>query len=83
MSMKREIDTVVCLDGSEVIGTFLARQLSQKDLFSLSRRKILRRRTGARFNGLLIFRDNLRPMVSEKNVLLLISTVNSGKGRGS
>ena len=30
-------------------------------------------------NGLLIFRDNLRPMVSEKNVLLLISTVNSGK----
>ena len=25
---EKEIDTVVCLDGSEVIGTFLARQLS-------------------------------------------------------
>lgn len=47
---EKEIDTVVCLDGSEVIGTFLARQLSQKNLFSLSsRKKYLRRRTGARF----------------------------------
>ena len=47
---EKQIDTIVCMDGSEVIGTFLARQLSQK--------------TG---------------MVSGKNVLLLISTVNSGK----
>ena len=46
---EKEIDTVVCLDGSEVIGTFLARQLSQKNLFSLSSEKYLRRRTGARF----------------------------------
>lgn len=30
-------------------------------------------------NGQLIFRDNLTGMVSGKNVLLLISTVNSGK----
>ena len=76
----KEIDTVVCLDGSEVIGTFLARQLSQKNLFSLSSEKnICVVAPEHDSNGLLIFRDNLRPMVSEKNVLLLISTVNSGK----
>ena len=77
---EKEIDTVVCLDGSEVIGTFLARQLSQKNLFSLSSEKNVCVVTPEHdSNGLLIFRNNLRPMVSEKNVLLLISTVNSGK----
>ena len=30
-------------------------------------------------NGQLLFRDNLIPMVASRNVLLLISTVNSGK----
>ena len=59
---------------------FLARQLSQKNLFSLSSEKnICVVAPEHDSNGLLIFRDNLRPMVSEKNVLLLISTVNSGK----
>ena len=77
---EKEIDTVVCLDGSEVIGTFLARQLSQKNLFSLSSEKnICVVAPEHDSNGLLIFRSNLRPMVSEKNVLLLVSTVNSGK----
>ena len=62
------------------IDTFLARQLSQKNLFSLSSEKnICVVAPEHDSNGLLIFRDNLRPMVSEKNVLLLISTVNSGK----
>ena len=77
---EKQIDTIVCMDGSEVIGTFLARQLSQKNLFSLSSEKnICVVAPEHDSNGLLIFRDNLRPMVSEKNVLLLISTVNSGK----
>ena len=77
---EKQIDTIVCMDGSEVIGTFLARQLSQKNLFSLSSEKnICIVAPEHDSNGLLIFRDNLRPMVSEKNVLLLISTVNSGK----
>ena len=62
---EKEIDTVVCLDGSEVIGTFLARQLSQKNLFSLSSEKnICVVAPEHDSNGLLIFRDNLRPMVS-------------------
>ena len=77
---EKSIDTIICMDGSEVIGTFLARQLSQKNLFSLSSEKnICVVAPEHDSNGLLIFRDNLRPMVSEKNVLLLISTVNSGK----
>ena len=62
---EKEIDTVVCLDGSEVIGTFLARQLSQKNRLSLSSEKDSCVAAAEHdSNGLLIFRDNLRPMVS-------------------
>ena len=30
---EKSIDTIICMDGSEVIGAFLARQLTQKILF--------------------------------------------------
>ena len=49
---EKEIDTVVCLDGSEVIGTFLARQLSQKNLFSLSSEKRFVRHSSRRTTGI-------------------------------
>ena len=74
------IDTIVCLDGSEVIGAFLARHLSQNDRFNLNKGKNINVVTPEYdSNGQLLFRDNLAPMVTGKNVLLLISTVNSGK----
>ncbi|MEA4934169.1 MAG: orotate phosphoribosyltransferase [Lawsonibacter sp.] len=74
------VDTIVCLDGSEVIGAFLARHLAQKDVFAVNSNKNINVITPEYdSNGLLIFRDNLIPMVAEKDVLFLISTVNSGK----
>ena len=77
---EKEIDTVVCLDGSEVIGTFLAGRLAKNDRFSVnSGRNVYVVTPEYDSNGQLIFRDNLTGMVSGKNVLLLISTVNSGK----
>ena len=77
---EKEIDTVVCLDGSEVIGTFLAGRLAKNDRFSVnSGRNVYVVTPEYDSNGQLIFRDNLAGMVSGKNVLLLISTVNSGK----
>ena len=73
------IDTIVCMDGSEVIGAFLARHLSQKDRFAVNSNKNINVVTPEYdSNGQLIFRDNLVPMVTGKSVLLLISTVNSG-----
>ena len=77
---EKSIDTIICMDGSEVIGAFLARQLTQKILFSVNNNKSICVVTPEYdSNGQLIFRDNLAGMVSGKNVLLLISTVNSGK----
>ena len=77
---EKSIDTIICMDGSEVIGASLARQLTQKALFSVNNNKSICVVTPEYdSNGQLIFRDNLAGMVSGKNVLLLISTVNSGK----
>lgn len=74
------VDTIVCLDGSEVIGAFLARHLAQKERFNINQDKDINVITPEYdSNGQLIFRDNLTPMVADKDVLVLISTVNSGK----
>ena len=74
------IDTIVCMDGSEVIGAFLARHLANKDRFNVNIDKNINVVTPEfDHTGQLIFRDNLLPMVAGKNVLILISTVKSGK----
>lgn len=77
---EKVVDTIVCLDGSEVIGAFLARHLAKKDIFNVNQDKNINVITPEYdSNGQLIFRDNLIPMVEGREVLILISTVNSGK----
>ena len=77
---EKGVDTIVCLDGSEVIGAFLARHLAKGDRFSVNQDKNINVITPEYdSNGQLIFRDNLISMVAGKDVLILISTVNSGK----
>ena len=77
---EKGVDTIVCLDGSEVIGTFLARHLAKNTLFAVNGAKNINIVTPEYDNsGLMIFRDNLIPMVAGKNILILISTINSGK----
>lgn len=81
---EKSIDTIICMDGSEVIGAFLARQLTQKILFSVNNNKSICVVTPEYdSNGQLLFRENLVSMIHGRNMLLLISTVNSGKLRGA
>ena len=73
------IDTVMCLDGSEVIGAFLAWNLARKDFRSINEDKnIAVVSPEYDRNSQMIFRENLMPLVKDKDVLVLISTVNSG-----
>lgn len=77
---EKGIDTIVCLDGSQVLGSYIAYHLEKRDVFSVNNNKDINVIT-PEYDSLhqLIFRDNLVPMVKEKDVLILISTVNSGK----
>ena len=76
----KAVDSIVCMDGSEVIGAFLAYHMCRNDRFNVNGNKSIDVITPEfDHTGQMIFRDNLIPMVSGKNVLLLISTVKSGK----
>ena len=65
---EKSIDTIICMDGSEVIGAFLARQLTQKILFSVNNNKSICVVTPEYdSNGQLLFRENLVPMIHGRN----------------
>ncbi len=77
---EKVVDTVVCMDGSEIIGAFLAQKLSKNDMISMnSRKNIFVITPEFNTNGQMIFRENLETMIRGKKVLLLIASVTTGK----
>ena len=73
------VDTILCMDGTRVIGTCLARRLTQEGYGSVNQGKeiyLLRENISA--NGQLIFRDNARFMLEGKNVLVLLASITTG-----
>ena len=73
------IDTILCMDGTRVIGTCLAQQLTQSGYHSINAGKeIYLLRENVSSDGKLIFRDNARFMLEGKNVLLLLASITTG-----
>ena len=74
------VDTILCLDGTEVIGAFLAEELAKADVINMNAHKsiyvVTPETTSA---GQLLFRDNITPMIAGKNVLILAVSVSSGR----
>ena len=74
------IDTIVCLDGTQVIGACLARELTKSGLASINaHQSIYVIRPEYNSNSQLLFRDNLQPMLNGKHVLILMASVATGK----
>ena len=79
LTQQMMVDTILCMDGTRVIGTCLAQRLTQGGFRSINAGKeiyVLRENVGT--NGKLIFRDNARFMLEGKNVLLLLASVTTG-----
>ena len=73
------IDTILCLDGTEVIGACMASELTRKGFATVNAHKTLYVVTPEHTTGSqLIFRDNAAPMVVGKNVLVLAASVTTG-----
>ncbi len=73
------VDTIVCIEGTEVIGTLLAEELTKSGFLSMNAHKtIYIIRPEYNSNSQLIFRENFYPMLRGKNVILLTSTVTTG-----
>lgn len=74
------IDTIVCMDGTEVIGAYLAEELSAAGFMSMNSHKTIYVISPEMNSvGQLIFRDNLQPMIQNKHVLLLLATATTGR----
>lgn len=74
------VDTILCLDGTEVIGACLADSLAKADFLNMNAHKSIYVVTPETTNGSqLLFRDNIVPMISGKHVMILAVSVASGK----
>lgn len=73
------IDTILCLDGTEVIGTCLANELTRNSFANINSHQTIYIVTPEMTNGSqMMFRDNIVPMIKDKHVLLLAVSVASG-----
>lgn len=74
------VDTIVCIDGCEIIGAFLAEELTRAGIYSRNAHKTIYIITPEyAASGQMLFRDNYLPMVRDKNVLLLLASATTGK----
>lgn len=74
------VDTIICMDGCEVIGALLADELSRAGFSSMNAGSDINVITPEYDpNGQLIFRDNVQKMIWNKNVILLVASATTGK----
>lgn len=74
------VDTIVCMDGMEVVGAFLAEELEKRDIMTVTNQHETVYVVPPEFNSnnQMIFRDNSIPAVQGKHVLLLLATTTTG-----
>ena len=73
------VDTIVCMDGLEVIGAYLAEELTKAGVLSMNPHQTIYVITPEYTSGSqIILRDNLAPMVRGKHVLILSASITTG-----
>ena len=73
------VDTVLCLDGTAVLGTCVAEELTKSGFRTINAHKsiyVVEPEYNA--NSQIIFRDNIKPMITGKTVLVLMASVTTG-----
>lgn len=73
------VDTIVCLEGTEILGAFLAYALAQRGAGINDGKEINVITPELNMNNQMIFRDNVQNMVNNKQIILLMSSVSTGK----
>ena len=75
----RIVDTILCLDGTEVVGTCLAEELTKNNFLNINAHQTIYIVTPETTSGSqLLFRDNIVPMIAGKHVLIVAVSVSSG-----
>lgn len=73
------VDTIVCMERTEVIGAYLAQELMQKGTPAISSSRDIHIITPlCNVNRNLTFKSNIQDLICNRNIILLISSVSSG-----
>ncbi|MDD6727782.1 MAG: orotate phosphoribosyltransferase [Eubacteriales bacterium] len=75
-----EADTVLCLYETQALGAYLAHELSRPNMLNPNPGNVVYV-LGPEYDaqGNIIFRDNLRKLITNRRVIVLISCITSGK----
>lgn len=73
------VDTILCLDGTEVIGACMASELTKAGFSSMNAHQTIYVVTPEHTMGSqLLFRDNIVPMIRGKHIMVLAASVTTG-----
>ena len=73
------VDTILCLDGTAVLGTCVAEELTKTGFRTINQHQtiyVLEPEYNA--NSQILFRENIQPMIRDKHVLILMASVTTG-----
>ena len=73
------VDTVLCLDGTAVLGACVAEELTKSGFHTINQHNtiyVVEPEYNA--NSQIIFRDNIQPMIRGKHVLIVMASVTTG-----
>jgi orotate phosphoribosyltransferase len=72
-------DTIVCMEGTEVIGAYMAQELLQHGTSEINSGKDIHVVTPmSNTNRKLIFQSNMQDLILNRNIILLVSSISSG-----
>ena len=73
------VDTILCLDGMDVIGAYLADELTRAGILSTNAHKTMYI-ISPEFDsaGQMFFRENMETWIRNKNILILLPTASTG-----
>ena len=79
-AVSKPIDTIICMDGCEVIGAYLADELLKHGIPTTNKHNSFYVITPEFDNtGQMVVRDNIKPMIQGRNVLVVLASAMSGR----
>ena len=73
------VDTILCLDGTAVLGAFVAEELTKTGFYTINKHQTIYVVEPEFSNSShIIFRDNIQGMIRGKHVLVLMASVTTG-----
>ena len=79
-AIQTPIDTIICMDGCEVIGAYLADELTNNNFPTNNKHNSFYVITPEFDNtGQMVVRNNIKPMIKGRNVLVVLASAMSGR----